>query len=373
MGKAIDPENRFQDHTEEMLCADCEQELNQYESPFAGRIFHPYVKNESNSFQYSEWLWKFIISVNWRLINSEISDWEDISSYTHDAVKDAEEIWFDILTGAVPLEHDPYTHHMIFLDELDLGTDPGELPDKWEFYLSRATDGTVIEGAGVHYYFKFPRIVFISCIQPPEIPRFHNTQVMQSGEIGPPQSIPRDWETFFANRVRRVFDYSISEERQEQISEWMMQRPERALKSESFQTWNESMTRRIENHDPTNHLDGECSVCFTDHRVIDLWPNRPITETEVEEFAEEFEDMFVFLKPIFLRDELKHPEMPADIAPTIVLSTKEMTSQVSLYTDSGWVVEKEIELSEGWDPEEVGERLWDATREDYVQFAEKHR
>ncbi|HET7325629.1 MAG TPA: hypothetical protein VFJ06_14975, partial [Halococcus sp.] len=245
--------------------------------------------------------------------------------------------------------------------------------DKWEFYRDRATDGTVVEGAGIHYYFKFPHIAFISAIQPPEIPGFYNTEVRQSGKIKIPQSIPYDWELFFLNRIRRIFDYKISEERQQQITEWIMKRPERAIESDSLQTWNESMMRRIENHDPTNYLGEECPVCSTRHRVIDLRPNRPITETEAEEFADQFGDVFIFVKPIFLRDELEHPKMPTTIAPTIVLSTEEMTSQVSLYSDIGWVVENEIEIFEDLDPIEVGEQQWEATHRDYVDFAAKHR
>lgn len=154
----------------------------------------------------------------------------------------------------------------------------------------------------------------------------------------------------------------------------MKERPERAIESESFQTWDKEMQRKIENHDPTNYLDdGECPVCFTNHRVIDIFPERPITESEAETLTDEFEDFFVFFKPIYLRGELEHPEMPTNIAPTIVLSTEEKTFQVALYTDIGWVVEKEIDLSEGLDPEEVGEQLWEATHEDYAEFAEEHR
>jgi hypothetical protein len=373
MTKVDDPENRFQDHTEKLLCGDCEQKLNQFESPFAGQIFYPYVRGQKDSFEYNEWLQRFIISVNWRLIISEMSRWEELPCFSRDAVKDAKEIWGNILRESEPLRNDPFTHHIVFLDKLDLRTDPGELPDKWEHYRDRATDATVITGVGTHYYFKFPQIAFISCIQPPDVTGFRNTQIELSGEIGPPQSIPYDWESFFVNRVNRAFDYETSEERQEQITEWMLKRPERAIESESFKTWNESMQRRIENHDPTNYLDGECPVCFTDHRVIDVFPERPITEAEAEEFAEEMEDVFVFFKPIYLRGDLEHPEMPTDIAPTIVLSTEEMTFQIALYTDVGWVVEKEIELNDGLEPEEMGEQLWEATHEDYVEFAEKHR
>jgi hypothetical protein len=374
MTKVDNPENRFQDHTETLLCADCEAEFNQFERPFAGKIFHPYMRGEKQVFEYTDWLQKFIISVNWRLMISELSSWEELRTHDCEAVRDAKQMWGEILQRNESLNSNPYTHHMVFLDKLDLQSNPDELPEKWEFYRDRAVDGTVIEGSGTHYYFKFPRIAFVSCIQPPGMPEFRNTQIRKSGEIGKSQSIPRDWELFFLNRVERAFEYTISDERQEQIAEWMKERPERAIKSESFKTWDKEMQRKIENHDPANYLDnGECPVCFTNDRVIDIFPERPITESEVETLTDEFSDFFVFFKPIYLRGKLEHPEMPTNISPTIVLSTKEMTFQVALYTDIGWVVEKEIDLSGGLDPKEIGEQLWEATHEDYVEFAEEHR
>ncbi|MFP4189333.1 MAG: hypothetical protein ACLFR5_08035 [Halobacteriales archaeon] len=191
-----------------------------------------------------------------------------------------------------------------------------------------------------------------------------------TGEIGLPQSIPRAWESFFLKRAERAFEHTISEERQEQIREWMMERPKRALESESFQTWEEEMQRKIENHDPTNYLDvAECPVCFTNHRVVDSLPERPITDSEVDKLA----DGFVFCRPIYLRGELEHPEMPTNITPAIVMSTEEMTTQIALYTDVGWVVEKEVELTNELEPDETSEQLWEATYESYVEFAEEQK
>ncbi|WP_435065628.1 hypothetical protein [Halobaculum sp. EA56] len=368
--KIDDPENRFQDHTEELLCGACEQKLNQFENPFAGHIFYPYVRDGKKNLEYSKWLQKFIISVDWRIIKSELSAWEELPAHERQAVISAKEIWIDILRGDKSLKNDPFTHHIILLDDLDLRTDPSELPEKWEFYRGRAVDATVTEGIETHYYFKFPGIAFISCIQPTEVPGFRNTRVYRTGEIGPSQSIPREWESFLLNRVEKAFSHDISDKRHEQITEWIEERPERAIESKTFQTWAEEMERKIENHDPTDYLTGrECPICFTDHRVIESLPERPINESEAKTLAEKF----VFFKPIYIQGKIEHPNMPNNIAPTIVFSTEAKTFQIALYTDIGWVVEKEIELSEGMNPEKIGEMLWNETRNSYAEFANKHR
>lgn len=370
--KVVEPDERFQDHKEQLLCAKCEQHLNRFESPFAGYIYHPYQRGEKTVFQYDDWLYHFILSVNWRLIISKLSRWEDLPSYAQEAVTDAKEIWFEILQGGTPIDHDPHTHHMVLLSDLNFRTDSAELPEKWEFYLDRSIDATVVHGVGIHYFFKFPGLAFISCIQPPEVTGFRNTEIQHTGKIGVPQRIPRDWENFLITRAGRAFDYEPSESSQDRITEWIMERQEReerAIQSESFRVWDESMQRRIENHDPTDYLDQECPVCFTNHRVIESLPKRPLKQSEAEQWGKGYD----FFEPIYLRDELEHPDAPTDITPTIVFSTEERTVQIALYSDEGWVVEKEIDLLDEMDPEKMGEKLREATYEEYVEFAEEHR
>lgn len=365
---ATDPDTRVQDHTEELLCPDCEQDINQYEAPFAGNIFHPYMQDQPGSLDYDRWLQKFIISVNWRLMISELAEWQELPTYYRDSVEDARDTWHDILTSSKSLEQDPYAHHVIFLDELELRTSDEDLPEKWEFYRDRATDGTIVEGSGVHYYFKFPRIAFISCIQPPELSGFHSTKTSQSGTLEKPQRVPEEWESFFINRARRILENSAPDESDDRPAEWMKERPERAAESETLRAWAEGKSREIENHDPTNYLDEDCPVCFTDHRVIESLPPRPITRSE----AEELKDGFEFFKPIYFEGDLAHPDASPNEAPTIVQSTQDKTYQIALYSDVGWVVEKEIDLVGEMDPEEMGNELWEATHGDYAEFAEEH-
>jgi hypothetical protein len=67
-----------------MLCADCEDRFSDYETYFARKVFHPYLKGETDTFNYDEILARFITSVSWR------STYLDILGYVEDGVADIE-------------------------------------------------------------------------------------------------------------------------------------------------------------------------------------------------------------------------------------------------------------------------------------------
>lgn len=59
------PNKRVQDGKKEhILCSNCEALFNQWETPFATRIFHPLNRQESLRFEYESWLLKFAVSVS---------------------------------------------------------------------------------------------------------------------------------------------------------------------------------------------------------------------------------------------------------------------------------------------------------------------
>lgn len=57
-----------------LLCGDCEDRFNVAETLFAAKIFRPYLNNQSKDFEYEEWLSYFIVSVNWRCLYLDITD-----------------------------------------------------------------------------------------------------------------------------------------------------------------------------------------------------------------------------------------------------------------------------------------------------------
>lgn len=370
------PDERIQDYNEKLLCPDCEHHLNKFESPFAGYIYHPYQREDSTLFRHDDWLHRFQISVNWRLIHSDLSEWENLPGHQREAVKDARDIWHDIILNDESVHKDPFAHHMILLSDLELQTDPSELPDRWEFYRDRAIDATVIHGAGTHYYVKLPKIAFITCIQPPCVDGFNNTEIEESGRIRTPQRIPLDIEKFLVQRGTLVLERTASEQSQEKILERMLENPEQTLESSSFRAHAESMKRQIENHDPLDYLDQKCEVCFTDHRTIESLPERPVEKVELEEWCEkqdEWDGKFIYFKPIYFENELTHDDLSETATATLVFGTEGNVVQVALYGGAGWVVEKEIDMTDGGDPVEMAELLREETRSGYVEFANQQQ
>lgn len=361
---------RVQDYHEKLLCEDCELQFSDYESKFASNVFYPFINGESNSFAYDEWLQRFIISISWRLIVSERTDLSRLDSVHAEAIREAKDIWADILKGNLRLSSDVYTHYIFFLDDLADASQPDEIPDNWEFYIERGIDATPVHGPGTTaIYFKLPLLLFFSCIQPPSDPQLADLEVDRNGEIGPPQELGPDWGTFLIDRAERVSNRSVSDSEQEKIKQRILENPEEALKSESFEAFRKQIVRKIENHDPTRYFGEECPVCHTQHRIIEFLPNRALKKDEIEQMAVKN----LFLKGIYLEDKLAVDSEPKDIAPSFVLSLTDETLIVTLYPDEGWVVEREIPHPEDSDPEEIGQMIAEGHRENLEQWAEEQR
>ena len=364
---AEDPDTRIQDYHEKMLCEDCEQSFSDYERMFATNIFYPYLNDETAEFEYDEYLKKFIISISWRLIVSKLTDLNNLKKHHREALEDAEEIWRDILNDDLSLRSDPYSHHVIFLDDVVADDAPEDIPDKWEFYINRSTDGTPVINAVTAMYFKFPYILFFSCVQPPTTTELKDTQVEDSGEIGPPQEIGAKWGTFIRHRAERVTEHDISDSEQEKITEHMLENPQQALESNSMETYGKQLKRQIVNHDPLDYLNEECPVCYTEHQVVEFLPKRPLRQSEIERMDKKNK----LVKAVYMRDELAVEGEPEDATPTFVLTTTDFTRIITLFNNVGWVVEREVENPEDADPKVIGKRAWEGTLEEYKNWVEK--
>ena len=49
-----------------LLCRDCEDLFNNWETDFASKLFYPLVKGEESSFEYGSWFLRFVVSLSWR-------------------------------------------------------------------------------------------------------------------------------------------------------------------------------------------------------------------------------------------------------------------------------------------------------------------
>lgn len=361
---AEDPDTRIQDYYEELLCENCEMVFSDFEREFASNIFYPHINKNTAIFEYGEWLQKFVMSVSWRLIVSELSEVDEMEPYHRDAIYDAEEIWRDILNGNLSLSADPFTHHIFFLDDVVPDETAEDLPNKWEFYINRGIDGTPVFGNQTAIYFKSPQIICISCIQPLEDSELKDTKIEQTGDIAPPQEMGPDWGTFLVNRAEKVTSRDVSESEQEKIKERMLDNLERVAESESLKAYIKRKERELANHNPLDYLNEDCPICHIRHDLVEFLPPRPLMREEIERMDDKNE----FAEGIYMEGELAIDGVPEDAAPTFILSTVDWTKIVSLYTDVGWIVESHIDHPEDANPREIGQRATEEKRQIYTEW-----
>ncbi len=369
--KAADPNSRFQDYHEELLCDDCEQIFSDFEREFAGNVFYPHVRGEKDEFEYGDWLYKFVLSISWRLLVSDLAAWQDYNQIKKESIIDIEELWRNILLGKTSISSDPSTHHILFLDELDLSKSDPKAPDNFEIYMQRAVDGTSVSSTSeVHVYFKFPKILFFSCILPPTSENLKNTEIREEGTIRQPQEIGPKWGDFLFDRIDKYSDPSMSESEHEKVRERIKKNPEKFLESETLNAHIAEMRRKWAEHDLVEYLDMDtCPVCYTNHRVIESIPKLPLTPSCVESI----DDKVPYAKATFPREGEVKESIPTNVTDTLIVSTEESTMILQFFMDYGWIVGEEINHHDGVEPEEVGKVAWEQYSEEFHEWMqEKH-
>ena len=348
---AENPDTRIQDYKEPMLCDDCEQIFSDWEGKFAGGIFYPHIRDQIEEFDYDDWLQKFIISISWRFLEADRTDLNILDRPSMIAVNQVREEWRNLLLGDSSLSDESRDHHIYLLGDIE--TPAEDLPKKWEFYSDRGIDATVVDADdGVHMYFKFPKMFFVSCISPESIDGFDGTEVVDSGKIEPPQKITDpDWGSFLFGRSDLVTG-GTSDDEVEKIIERISKNPEEAIESESFQTFQKEQKRKIESHRSTDYLNQECPVCGIKHIQFDSLSNKPLTESGIN--ALEQSDSVEQAEGILMLPGTEFGlSTPKDVTGAIILALQKKTYLVNLYTDTGWVVDREFPHPEGMTEEEL--------------------
>jgi len=252
------PDVRLQDGlTSKLLCAECELLFSQWEKPFSEKLFTPYVTKELDidgiaqgihtSFEYSAWLLKFIISVQWRLLIYQTEATTlDINPKLKTIAFDHIDLWRKFLLSEKSSTGRNETH-LVFLQSFvsGNGTLPKELNHNINFYLLRSIDGTMVyseKNLGV--YSKFGPVVAFTMLEPSSIPtsRMKNTKIHMKGTVSSIQEIadPFITEFMFITRPNEIFESTILSQRQtDKISETILKNIPRTLASQSIRIKNQ--------------------------------------------------------------------------------------------------------------------------------------
>jgi len=244
---ADNPNVPFQDgFKEKLLCKICEKRFNKLETYFANKFFHPYINeyldeymaetDKVNPIYYDERLLKFIISIQWRILVTEKSNYITDNDKFNLILKNKISEWKDYL-----LEKRKDTGmgktHMLFLRNLINGNgylDPNISPHI-NTYLLRTTDGTTVRSKDKLFLFsKFGPFVFLTFLEPSNFKGFHNTLIRKKNKISPVQQLMNTEinQFLFVDRPNQCFaQYEYSEKQKQQINKRWLQNKEKSLNS----------------------------------------------------------------------------------------------------------------------------------------------
>lgn len=243
--QAININKRLQDGTKEkFLCQECENKFSKYEKYFADNLFYPYLEKKKTSFSYNENLQKFIISISWRLLKKDLEGFKNFQPEMFEYAKQAEKYWRKILLNDELDEN--YEHHLFLFDYIEDSSI--DLPDKFQWYSMRATDGTISSSKKeVFLFVKLPSIFFISSIFPNSIKDYwENTLIEKKGVLESPQTSkhPGFWD-FLQSRVELSNKDKISEKQSNKIGETALKDLDKIRNSKSFEVWLEEEKRKL--------------------------------------------------------------------------------------------------------------------------------
>jgi hypothetical protein len=146
------PNRRVQDGRKlPLLCGDCEQRFNQWETEFAKRIFYLMTRGDAARASYGPWLLLFCASVSWRVLvffKEIINDFDHIPTALLPTVERAEITWREFLLGSRPHPHEQ--HILPLPGEIIQSYTHSDMPANINRYLFRTPDmsvPTINEGA----------------------------------------------------------------------------------------------------------------------------------------------------------------------------------------------------------------------------------
>ena len=225
-----------------LLCRDCEGLLNQWETPFAAQIYHPWTRREAKTFDYGPWLLKFAVSVSWRALTWYMDSSRGRRKYTddeRDLVENALTAWKDFLLGARP-HPGRFEQHMLLFDAIEATDKPGSLPTNINRFLTRGSgiNMELRETRPTFIYTKMGKIMLLGLLEIKRPRAWLGTQIhVKHGSIGGNVSVPGEFFDYLKERARIMHtEYNAMSDKQKAVILKTVHRdPDRAASSETFE------------------------------------------------------------------------------------------------------------------------------------------
>jgi hypothetical protein len=190
------------------LCPACEDRLSGYEDMFSKKIFYPYVRDDSVSVDYGEYLLKFAVGASWRLLayGIEKRGLAHFRGRHSRAVDDTLKTWQDYLLDRA----DDVGLHEIHLLPLSgiVDHNADHVPAGINRYLRRCVEINVgVSDAEAFTYCKLGPMILIGLIEYPDLDHWQNTKIAKKGRFGPGDFVaPGQYKNFIFERCQRMFE-----------------------------------------------------------------------------------------------------------------------------------------------------------------------
>lgn len=166
---------RIQDGVKQkMLCDGCENRFSDCEGYFAKSIFYPHVNDRADSFEYTEKLYYFTISLAWRVLHVYIDSVHE--QPLRDELLRAEREWREFLLEKKPVLNFNRIHLMTGVDVMS--QDYVRLPERFIQYIGRGIDMDIPStDEDALIYIKLPRFIFMIPLFGLQSEEFINTAI----------------------------------------------------------------------------------------------------------------------------------------------------------------------------------------------------
>jgi hypothetical protein len=246
---AQQPNLRVQDGLKfHLLCADCEQRFNQWETRFANLIFHPMAQGDTPRASYGAWLLLFCASVSWRVLvyHTDGKHIDRVPDALLPSVESAEVTWRNFLLGNRS-RLQPHEQHILPLARGALEEHTySEVPTNINRYLFRTPDMTVASNdRDAFTYSKLGPFIILGFIAMPRAKQWVGTKVNVQGEaIGPRNYVlPKPFDEFIFERADKVATSQarISEKQTAKIAKGYRANLDRAAQSDSMRVMHQDV------------------------------------------------------------------------------------------------------------------------------------
>lgn len=236
---STDPNVRVQDGLKlYWLCAACELLFSRNETAFAGRLFHPYIKDGGRVYPYTNWLLSFCTSVSWRVLRfyldeGHLTDWD---AEAIALVSETEQTWREFLLGK-RANPGKFQQHLLPLDMISETS--ADFAPNINRYLMRAIHMDFCRGSkSIFTYSKLGRFLIIGIVHEPNQGHWKGTKVHATHGYVEPRKyvVPRALAGYWTDKAKNMRSAlaSMSEKQHEKVDKAFRANIDKFIGSDAF-------------------------------------------------------------------------------------------------------------------------------------------